>query len=126
MSSYSAWASLMGQAAFGFVLAAQNQSATSARPSDRLDLVMERSEEKQWKALDPQTVLSNGDSLRFRLQASFSGYLYVYYRGSGGEAEWLYPSATSTSSNRIESGATYLIPSNTASYTVSGKPGFDV
>ena len=72
---------------------------------------MERSVEKQWKALDPQTVLDNGDSLRFRLQASFPGYLYAYYRGSGGEAEWLYPSPASPSNNRIESGATYLIPS---------------
>jgi hypothetical protein len=98
----------------------------AARPKASLDLVMERSEAKQWKALDPQTVLDNGDALRFRLQASFSGYLYAYYRGSGGEAEWLYPSPGSTASNRIEGGATYLIPSSTTSYTVSGKPGFDV
>jgi uncharacterized protein DUF4384 len=112
----------------GVALWAQKQPPSAPRASDRahLDLVMERSEEKQWKALDPQTVLDNGNSLRFRLQASFSGYLYAYYRGSGGEAEWLYPSPVSTSNNRIESGATYLIPSSTTSYTVSGKPGFDV
>jgi hypothetical protein len=126
MSSHGTWVILMGPVAFGFTLGAQNQPALPARPPDRLDLVMERSEEKQWKALDPHTVLNNGDSLRFRLQASFSGYLYVYYRGSGGEAEWLYPSPASTTSNRIESGATYLIPSSTSSYTVSGNPGFDI
>jgi hypothetical protein len=112
----------------GSSLWAQNQPTSPRRASDReyLDLVMERFEDKQWKALDPQTVLDNGDSLRFRLQASFSGYLYAYYRGSGGEAEWLYPSPVSTSNNRIQSGATYVIPSSSTSYAVSGKAGFDV
>jgi|SRR5579863_3042629 uncharacterized protein DUF4384 len=107
---------------------AQKQPPAPARAGDRayLDLVMERFENKQWKALDPQTVLDNGDSVRFRLQASFSGYLYAYYRGSAGEAEWLYPTPGSTDNNRIEGGGTYMIPSTTASYTVAGKAGFDV
>jgi len=92
--------------------------------SDQIEIVMERSENRQWKALDSHTVVDSGDSVRFRLQASFSGYLYVFYRGSGGESAWLYPSGTA--SNWIEKGTVYWIPSPSASYRVLGRPGFDV
>jgi len=101
----------------------------SAQPTPKaasLDLVMERSEGGPWKALNPETVLEKGNTIRFRLVSSFSGYLYVYYRGSDGEAGWLYPSETSGANNRIEGGAPRVIPSEDTSYVVSGKPGFDI
>ncbi len=100
-------------------------SAQSAPRAESLELIMERSQGDQWKAVNPQTVLDNGNSIRFRLKSSFSGYLYVYYRGSGGEAGWLYPSDISSVNNRIESGVPRLIPSGSTSYGVAGKPGFD-
>jgi hypothetical protein len=101
----------------------------SAQPTPKgasLDLVLERSEGGSWRALNPETVLEKGNTIRFRLVSSFSGYLYVYYRGSDGEAAWLYPSETSGANNRIEGGAPRLIPSEETSYVVSGKPGFDI
>jgi hypothetical protein len=94
-------------------------------PADQIEIAMERSENRQWKALDSHTVVDNGDTVRFRLRTSFSGYLYVFYRGSGGESAWLYP-PSGTSSNWIEKSTVYWIPSASASYRVLGKPGFDV
>ena len=106
---------------------AQTARSVSTSPEDRphLSLVVERLEDGKWRPLNPQTVLDHGNAIRFQLLTSFSGYLYAYYRGSDGEAEWIYPSPGKETDNRIEAGGSYLIPSASASYIVSGKPGFD-
>jgi len=109
-----------------FVLAQAQPVAKAAQDGSHLDLVLERNEAGVWKAIDPQTVLNGGDAIRFRITSSFPGYLYAYYRGSADEAAWLYPVKGSQSSNRIESGVSYVIPSETTSYAIAGQPGFDI
>ena len=92
-----------------------------------LDVVLERLESGRWHDVPPQTVLNHGDAIRFRLSPSFAGYLYVYNKGSDGSNEMLFPLANSTAINKMEPGASYHVPSGSAqTYTVEGKPGFDV
>jgi len=110
------------------VLAGQDGPAPLSQKGDHqhVELVMERLEGGRWKALNPTTVLDRGDSVRFRLQASFPGYLYAYSISSKGEGEWLYPAPNSPAANRIREEVPYVIPSTTQSYTVEGDPGFDL
>jgi hypothetical protein len=109
------------------VLAQTKSSPIPPRPNEtHLDLAIERSENGTWRPLSPQTVLDNGNEIRFRLRTSFPGYLYAYYRSSDGDAEWLYPSPGSDQSNRIEGGTDYAVPAGSTFYVVRGKPGFDL
>ncbi len=92
-----------------------------------LDVVLERLESGRWQDVPPQTVLNHGDEIRFRLTPSFPGFLYVYNKGSDGSSEMLFPLANSNASNKMDPGASYHVPSGSAqTYTVEGKPGFDV
>jgi len=92
-----------------------------------LDVVLEKLDHGTWKDVSPLTVLQQGEQIRFRLSPSFPGYLYAYNRGSDGTTEMLFPLASSTASNKMDPGASYHVPSGSAqSYTVEGKPGFDV
>jgi hypothetical protein len=110
-----------------FAQAPASDHAAKIATGARLDVVLERLEAGRWKDVNPQTVLEHGDAIRFRLSPSFPGYLYAYNRGSDGSTEMLFPLASSTSSNRMEPGASYRVPSGSAqTYTVEGKPGFDV
>lgn len=113
-------------AGIGVTSQAQDTHSGVFNAATSFEIILERLEQGKWIALDPRTVLSDGDSVRFQLRPSFSGYLYAYYRGSDGETEWLYPPPGSGENLRIDKGSIYVIPSGALFYTVAGKPGFDV
>jgi hypothetical protein len=97
----------------------------AAQTAASLEVVLERRDGEQWTALDPRTVLRSGDPIRFRFQTTFAGYLYVYYRGSDGETDWLFPTSEAGTDNRVEPGRAYLIPPEPGFFGISGPPGFD-
>jgi hypothetical protein len=88
-----------------------------------VDVTLERLENESWRAVDPRTVLSPGDRIRFQAAASFPGFLYVFYQGSAGESGWLYPGREAA--NRLEPGQTFQVPPDKGFYSVGGPPGFD-
>jgi hypothetical protein len=97
----------------------------AAQTAASLEVVLERRDGEQWIALDPRTVLRSGDPIRFRFQTTFAGFLSVYYRGSDGETDWLFPTAEAGTDNRVEAGRAYLIPPGPGFFEISGPPGFD-
>lgn len=84
---------------------------------------MERKDGNDWKALDPRTVLNSSDRIRFKLEANYTGFLYVYDKGSDGSTERLFPG--SGADNRIEPGKPYIVPTD-GSFVIDGPAGFDV
>jgi hypothetical protein len=102
----------------------QPDSAESASLAIEINLELHRAD--QWQTVDNQTVFHNNDEIRFRFRTSFSGYLYVLNRTSGGETVWLFPRPGQGQTSRVEAGPDYLVPGTKGSFAVGGAPGFDV
>lgn len=90
----------------------------------RIDLTLERLQDSNWARLDPQTVLASGDRIRFQFTSNAPGWLCVYYTGSGGQSEWLWPPGAA--SRLIAKDTAQSIPAEPAAYSVAGPPGLDV
>lgn len=96
-----------------------------APAQQRIDLTLERlQQDSGWVRLDPQTVLASGDRIRFQFTSNAPGWLCVYYTGSGGQSEWLWPPGAG--SRLITKDTAQLIPAEPAAYSVAGPPGLDV
>ena len=78
-----------------------------------------------WQAIDPHTVLHGNDEIQFHFHSSYGGYLYVFNVSGAGKGEWMYPRPEQQQSNRIEPGATYVIPGQQGSFVIGGDPGYD-
>lgn len=87
---------------------------------------LERLEDGSWKTLDPRTVLQKNDRVRFRMETTFAGYLFVNNLGSDGTLERIFPPVQSGADNRVEPGQSYLLPSAEGSFVIDGPPGFDI
>lgn len=99
---------------------------TAAFATDRESYVqvsMERKDGNDWKSLDPRTVLTSADRIRFKFEANYTGFLYVYDKASDGSTERLFPG--SGADNRIEPGKAYIVPTD-GSFVIDGPAGFDV
>ena len=57
----------------------------------RIRLAVERQDGSAWKAVDSALVFVAGDKLRFKVSATFAGYLYVMNHGTSGAYELLFP-----------------------------------
>ena len=103
-------------------------AAHAADEPQRIRLMVERQDAntKSWKAVNPATVFSTSDRVRFKVSASFSGYLYVINKGTTGSYELLFPRTDTGSDNRIEAGKEYVVPIGQGWFKVSGPPGQDV
>ena len=66
--------------------------AAACLGADRIDVTLERLADDKWSRIDPQTVVTKGERVRFRFVSASPGWLAVYYVGSGGQSEWLSPS----------------------------------
>ncbi|BDC51340.1 hypothetical protein F183_A36560 [Bryobacterales bacterium F-183] len=88
-----------------------------------VQVTMERKDGNEWKSLDPRTVLNAADRIRFKFEANYTGFLYVYDKASDGSTERLFPG--SGADNRIEAGKAYIVPTD-GSFVIDGPPGFDV
>lgn len=107
---------LLGIAAAGLLLA-QRQT---------VEVVLERSENGAWRAIDPALVLDPGDTVRFRFHTTLDGYLYVIDSGTSGSETLLFPGDATGRNNRVLAGKDYVVPSTGASFKVSGPPGQDI
>ena len=90
-----------------------------------VQVTLERFDGAAWQPVDPRTILQQKDKVRFRFSTGFPGYLYVFTRNSDGSTEKLFPPA-SDSSNRVEPGQSYILPSEEGNYLIDGPPGFDI
>ena len=99
----------------------------AAEQNQWMDISVERLLGPNWRAIDPALVLKKDDLIRFRFRSNFDGYLYVINRGSSGKELLLFPLEETGTSNRIQAGRDYMIPSlvTSANFRISGPAGYD-
>jgi hypothetical protein len=97
-----------------------------AQAPQRIKVTVERQDQAGWRAVNPATVFSAGDRLRFRVSTSFSGYLFVMDQGTSGSYDLLFPRAEAGTDNRIEASKDYTVPATQGSFRVGGPQGHDV
>ena len=81
---------------------------------------------KQWKVVDPRSVLAKDDHVRFRFRSNFDGYLYVMNQSTSGKYETLFPRQDTGEQNRIQAGKEYVVPATQGWFRIAGPPGQDV
>jgi hypothetical protein len=123
----------MIRAVFGtalFIAAAlyvSGQSRVSKQGAHRMEVTLERYEDRAWKVIDPGLVLNKNDRIRFRFKANFSGYLYVTNQSTSARSTLLFPRHDTGSAHRIIANREYLIPATAqGAFRVDGPEGFDV
>ena len=89
-----------------------------------VQVTLERKDGAEWKQMDPRVVLDAKDRIRFKFQTTYTGFLYVYNRGSDGSSDRLFPGGGAD--NRVAQGQTYIVPSGEGSFVIDGPAGFDV
>jgi hypothetical protein len=87
--------------------------------AEPIEVGLERLADDKWTRIDPQTVLTKGERVRFRFVSANPGWLAVYYVGSGGQSEWLSPSQLVVKDNAV------VVPPDPASFLIGGPPGLD-
>jgi hypothetical protein len=106
---------------------AAGQTKKLAQGPNRIELTLERLENKTWQAVDPGLVFDTGDRIRFRFRANFDGYLYVMDQATSGNYETLFPREDTGEQNRIEAGQEYVVPATTQGlFRITGPPGYDI
>lgn len=98
----------------------------AAQTPQRVDVAVERRDAAGWRTVNPATVFSAGDLLRFRVSSTFAGYLYVVDHGTSGSYDLLFPRSGVASDNRIAAATDFIVPEAQGSFRVSGPPGHDV
>ena len=101
-------------------------TAVLAQEPQRIKVSVERQETSGWRAVNPATVLAAGDRVRFRVSASFAGYLYVTDRGTSGSYDLLFPTSDTGSDNRITASKDYTVPARQGSFRIAGPEGHDI
>jgi hypothetical protein len=101
-------------------------SPAAAQTPQRIDVAVERRDAAGWRAVNPATVFSAGDRLRFRVSSTFAGYLYVVDHGTSGSYDLLFPRSGAASGNRIAAATDVIVPEAQGSFRVGGPPGHDV
>jgi hypothetical protein len=101
-------------------------AAPETRPTQRIEVTLERQVGDAWKAVDPGFVFEPGDRVRFRFRANFDGFLYVMDYGTSGSYSLLFPREETGRENRITSGNEYRVPATQAWFRIAGPPGHDI
>lgn len=105
----------------GTVLAQPQQPAPR-----RMEIQVELRKGEQWVKVDPSTVFEKEAQIRFRVKASFAGYLYVMNQGTGGSYTLLFPREDTGRANRLEAGREYIVPATDGAFRIAGPPGHDI
>lgn len=102
--------------------------STSATPkgTQRMEIVVEKMDQGEWKAVEPNMIFSSDDHIRFRFRANFAGYLYVMNQSTSGNYTQLFPREDTGQQNRISASREYMVPANEGSFRVAGPAGHDV
>ena len=101
-------------------------AALFAQSPQRIKVAVERQDSAGWLAVNPATVFTERDRLRFRVSTTFAGYLYVMDQGTTGAWELLFPRIDTGSDNRIQASKDYFIPSGRGFFRPNGPEGHDV
>ena len=100
--------------------------AASAAEAPAVDISVEHWSGSEWRTVEPTTVFSANDQIRFRFSTTTPGYLYVLNRSSTGETEWIFPNQQTGRRNSVEPGQSYLVPATDGAFVIGGTPGFDI
>lgn len=107
-------------------LAASGQKSLAQGPN-KMEVTLERQTKNGvWKVVDPGSIFDNGDLVRFRFRANFSGYLYVMNQGTGGTYTRLFPREDTGMANKVVAGREYVVPATDGSFRVEGPAGQDI
>ena len=98
-------------------------AADSGQPP-AIDVVVERKDGGEWKAVDPHYVFASQDQIRFVFRSEVPGHLYVLNRTPAGASDWIFPGTRGDAGNLVAPGRSYRIPAQ-GSFVISGAPGFD-
>jgi len=89
-----------------------------------VDIVVERKDGTEWRAVDPHYVFASQDQIRFVFRSDVPGNLYVMNRTPSGASDWIFPAPGTDPENRVAAGQSYRIPAQ-GGFVISGPPGFD-
>ena len=91
-----------------------------------ISIVLEKKTGDTVQTIDPTHVFASGDTVRFRLNPSVDGYLYVIDLNTSGKNDVLFPRPETGSDNRIEHGHEYLLPATQNGwFEISGPAGYE-
>jgi hypothetical protein len=108
-------------------LCVSGQSRVSKQGRHRIEVTLERYEDRAWKVIDPGLVLAKDDRVRFRFKSNFAGYLYVTNQSTSARTTLLFPRQDTGSNHRIIANREYLIPATAqGAFRVDGPEGYDV
>jgi len=102
-----------------------SQTQSPAPAEHRMEITVERLENRVWKLVDPGLVFDRNDKVRFRYRANFAGYLYVVNRSTSGKIEQLFPREETGQDNRIAAGRDYTIPATETVFRIAGPAGHE-
>jgi hypothetical protein len=115
----------LAPALLALAVAALPQSHTLSHGVYRMELLLDRLDGADWKAIDPGLVLGSGDRVRFRFRTNFDGYLYVTNRGSSGHFDELFPRADTGEDNRVLADKEYQVPATAGLFRIGGPAGYE-
>jgi hypothetical protein len=102
------------------------QKQSLSQGPQRLEIVLEKREDRNWRAVDPGWVFEQNDRVRFRARANFDGYLYVMNRSTSGRYSLLFPGEETGRKNQIEAGREYLVPATEGWFRIAGPAGHEI
>jgi hypothetical protein len=102
------------------------QSRTMTEGAHRMEIVLERLNGDDWRAVDPALVLAQGDRVRFKFRTNFDGFLYVMNQSTSGKYEQLFPRVETGQENRITANQQYQVPATSTAFKIAGPAGFEV
>lgn len=96
--------------------------ASDPAPANLMQITLERKTDSGVKTIEPQHVFNRGDTLHFRIQPAYDGYLYVLDLTTSGTYVLLFPRADTGRDNHVEHGRSYLVPSTEDGWFQIGGP----
>jgi hypothetical protein len=113
-------------AAAVFAGLAFSQSRTMTEGAHRMEIVLERLDGNDWRAVDPALVLAQSDRVRFKFKTNFDGFLYVMNQSTSGKYEQLFPRIETGQDNRVTANQQYQVPATSTAFRIAGPAGFEV
>ena len=92
----------------------------------RMEIVLERLNGDDWRAVDPALVLAQGDHVRFKFRTNFDGFLYVMNQSTSGKYEQLFPRDETGRQNGVTANQQYQVPATSTAFRIAGPAGFEV
>jgi hypothetical protein len=103
-----------------------SQSQTMTEGAHRMEIVLERLNGNDWRAVDPALVLAQGDRVRFKFRTNFDGFLYVMNQSTSGKYEQLFPRAETGQENSVTANRQYQVPATSTAFRIAGPAGYEV